>query len=159
MRGSPIARALIMLGILIVSGVTGYLYIQNNTPPQKQARVKKPSEKPELKTVEVEIELTFSSTPISYEIKKIISESNTEVAILHDSSEMENPSYHDIQIPSHSMATYLLDVSWKEAPEESSRHFAQITISPAYGNEQVISFITHSATMMETFDYTSSQAQ
>jgi len=155
MRGSPIIQALILLCIFLPLGYLGKIYIQIDQKPT----VSTTSEIPKNLAhdfVEAEIELTFSSPPVSYELKRLLPNSSSEISILKQSSEIENPSYEDVALPSHHMTTYLLDIVWYQEPSEGSRHFIQINISPTYGEPKSLSFTTHSKDLLETFEYSSS---
>lgn len=159
MRGSPITQALILLCTLLTLGFLGKIYLRGNHPSGTPAATTAPdttsaalpSDQHDL--VEAEIQLTFSSPPISYELKRLSPDNSSEISVLKQSPPTENPSYEDTHLPSHQVATYLLDIIWEHAPETGSRHFAQINISPAYGQQASLSFTTHSKDMLETFEY------
>lgn len=157
MRGSPITQALILLCTLLALGVLGKFYIQVNHQPVTPGAHPVALETLELDLVGAEVQLTFSSPPISYELKRLSSDNSSEISVLKQSAHIENPSYEDVHLPSHQVTTYLLDVIWPQAPDTGSRHFAQINISPSYGIQATLSFTTHSKDMLETFEYSTSE--
>jgi len=156
MRGSPLLQALILLLALISLGVAGHRFIQMEPSRTSAAASETTSPEPSETQVEAEIELTFSTPPISYQLKRPSTQGSDEIAVLTNpqtSQAIENPAYADAVIPSHQLTTYWLDVVWAKTPPENSRHFVTINLSPSNGQSQRFSFSSDSAEMNETFDY------
>ena len=155
MRGLPPFQALLLLIVLVVLGFAGSHYISlgsgvvNVTSAQAPPR-DKPACVP---AVEAEIELVFSSPPLSYKLTQPSETGGEDQILLRSSSPVENPCYGTLQIPSHQLNTYWLDIVWPEGADDGARHFVQIHISPNHGESQQFCFFSTSKDMNETFEY------
>ena len=157
MRGSPPFQALILMVTLLLLGWLGksFIEVKHSSANDRQVTIVSPTA--DYDQDEAEIELTFSSLPLSYKLKHYADSSNSTVTtVLESGTEIENPSYHTAVIPSHSKTAYLLDVTWAEAPQSGTRHFVQVYISPINGQAQSFSLLTSSKEMQESFDYSTS---
>lgn len=104
-------------------------------------------------TMDAEIELIFSSPPLSYTLKKPSVTGDDEQTVFQSSAPIENPCYGEVNLVAHSVHTYWLDVVWPEDAAENTRHFVQISISPNHGEGQKFSFFNSAREMNETFEY------
>lgn len=152
MRGSPPLQALILMVTLFLLGWLGHCFIQVKHPQATDRQITELAPNASHDQEEAEIELTFSSLPLSYTLKNYTSDNEVKV-VLESDAVVENPSYHEVVIPSHSETSYLLDVTWAEAPLSGTRHFVKIHISPLNGQAQSFSLLTSSQEMQESFDY------
>ena len=161
MRGAPLLQTLLLFLTLLGLGISGYLFLHRDLGSDrsdhrggsKQA-VTTASHVP---TVDAEIEILFSTPPISYRLTRPnLADPKNPVLVMSSSEkeEIENPSYSDVQIPVNQLSSYWLDVTWKNDPEENSLHFVKITLSPSLGPAQSFTFSCDSREMNETFDYT-----
>jgi len=165
MRGSPLVQALFLLLVIIVVGYAGHHIIQDDTPNNdklsssdgNKVSNRSQDENGTHAMVDAEVELTFSSPPISYSLKEISGDKADKHPLFHCIAEkgtiLENPSYHDVTIRSHDAMTYWLDVTWANEPPENTRHFVTITLSPNEGEPRSFSYFTSTQSLEETFDY------
>ena len=152
MRGSPPIQALFLILTLLILGFLGSRYIRMDHSVDPTALTPEPSTAPQDHT-EAEIELVFSSRPVSYSLKIPGISGGENIVLFQSDPKIENPAYHDITIPSHHLTTYWLDIIWPAAPTDGARHFTQLNISPSHGAGKSISFWCGSEEMNETFDY------
>lgn len=151
MRGLPPFQALVLLIALTVLGFAGSQYIDMGRAISPQAP---PSETTsDHHMVEAEIEFVFSSPPLSYTLTKPSATGGEDEVILRSSPSIENPSYSTVQLVSHQLTTYWLDIVWPDGAKEGAHHFVQVNVSPNHGNSQRFSFFSHSKKMSETFEY------
>ncbi|MGJ8676072.1 MAG: hypothetical protein ACSHX0_01000 [Akkermansiaceae bacterium] len=157
MRGSPPLQALILLVSLLLLGWLAKDFIRSENISASGVQIAQQISEQQVidhTVVDAEIELTFSSLPLSYELRRYADAgSGAEISLLKGSSDIGNPSYHNVSIPSHRDTTYLLDVVWASEPEPDARHFVSIHISPVNGDPAHLSLISHLKNMEETFDY------
>ena len=106
-------------------------------------------------TVEAEIELVFSSPPSSYTLTQPSATGGKHNILLKSSTPTENPCYGTVELVSHELTTYWLDVAWPEDAENGTYHFVQIHISPSHGESQHFCFHGSIKDMNETFEYNS----
>ena len=161
MRGFPPFQALLLLITLAVLGFAGSRYIDMGSdlaPATPAAAVAvSPPESTCAETVDAEIELIFSSPPLSYKLTKPSAAREADQILLEVSSPEENPSYATVQVTSHELVTYWLDVVWQEDAPSGAFHFAQIHISPDHGDSQRFCFFSTIKSMNETFEYTTGE--
>lgn len=155
MRGLPPLQALLLLIMLVVIGFAGSLYIKmgysvSHQPPPSETTT-------DHLTVEAEIELIFSSPPLSYTLTQPSTSGGPDEVLLRSNGVMENPYYETATLTSHQLTTYWLDVVWPEDAKESEHHFIQINISPNHGASQRFSFFSQSKEMNETFEYSTGE--
>ena len=151
MRGLPPLQALVLLVALGVLGFAGHHFIDMGAPTSSPLPI--PTEPSQNSTIDVEIELTFSSPPLSYTLSQA-SESGAENKVIQSSrAPAENPSYADVSLVAHRLTTYWLDVVWPDDAAQDAHHFVQINIAPSHGEGQQFSFFSNSKEMNETFDY------
>ena len=151
MRSLPPFQAIVLLVVLVILGFVGSQYIdmgESINPPLSPAQTTG-----QLHTVEAEIELVFSSPPISYTLTKPSTTGEKNQVLFQSSSPIENPSYDTAHLVSHQLTTYWLDVIWPNDGKEDAHHFVQINISPNHGKNQRFSFFSNSKDMNETFEY------
>ena len=148
-------QALLLLITLAVIGFAGSRYIDmgysvsHQTPPSETTI--------DHLTVEAEIELIFSSPPLSYTLTQPSTSGGEDEVLLRSTAIMENPYYETATLASHQLTTYWLDVVWSEEAKESEHHFVQINVSPNHGACQRYSFFSHSKEMNETFEYSTGE--
>ena len=156
MRGSPPIQALFLILTLLILGFLGSRYINMKDLSGALPPASETATTPQDHT-EAEIELIFSSSPISYTLKIPSNQGGEPIVVVQSNTEIENkienPAYHDITIPSHHLTTYWLDIIWKDDPTSTTKHFVQINISPSHGEGKNISFWSDSKELTETFDY------
>jgi len=164
MRGAPLQQAFFLLLTLLGLGVAGYSFLHHDiqseqTEALRAAEVKgASSSSAQVSMVDAEVELTFSSPPVSYQLRRLNAEEKPiPVASSSAEEEIENPAYVDASLPAHQMTTYWLDVTWPDAPAENALHFVKITLSPSFGKTESFSFSCDSRAMNETFDYTNEE--
>ena len=151
MRGLPPLQAAVLLATLAILGLLGSSYIDMgaavapSTPTSEEASNNG--------TTKAEVELVFSSVPLSYTLSKPSVSGGKDIVVLQSSSPVDNPSYGDVSLSSHHHSSYWLDVVWSADAREGSRHFVQVHISPSHGEEQRLSFFSSTQEMNETFDY------
>ena len=152
MRGSPLIQSLALLLAILTLGFAGkkFIAMDSQTVPVDDLVGITPTEGST--TTDAEIEISFSTPPVSYSLKRLVGED--EVPIFKLSDDIENPSYHECALPDHQVTTYWLDIVWPDAPAENAQHFVRITLSPVNGESGSYSFNTTSAELNETFDYT-----
>ena len=161
MRGLPPFQALVLLLILIVLGFAGSQYIGMGMGSNRGSGM---SAGPDLQTpppdtpscgatVEAEIELVFSSPPSSYTLTQPSATGGEDRVLLKATAPSENPRYATLQLVSHELTSYWLDVTWPEGAEDGTYHFAQIHISPNHGESQQFCFYSSIKDMNETFEY------
>ena len=151
MRGLPPLQALLLLIALVVLGFAGSRYIAMGKAmsPQVQAN----DTLTDQHTIRAEIEFIFSSPPLSYTLITPSATGAEDQIILQSTSPIENPCYGTVQLVSHQLTTYWLDIVWPEDAEDGARHFVQIHISPEHGESQRFSFFSNAKDMNETFEY------
>lgn len=155
MRGLPPFQALLLLITLALLAFAGsrYIgmgsYVSSGISPQAPPADKISCEA----SVEAEIELVFSSPPLSYTLTKPSEISGEDEVLLRSSSPIENPCYETLQVVSHELTSYWLDVVWPEDAEDEARHFVQIYISPDHGEGKGFCFFGTAKDMNETFEY------
>lgn len=153
MRGSPILQAVVLLFVMLVAGLLGRSYLAAGHQPAT-ATPPKPENPDHEHTVEAEVELVFSSAPLSYTLRKSpIDSAGEPIVLLRGERPEENPVYHDIQVDAHGTVTYWLDVTWSAAPAAGGRHFVQVKLSPNYGAEAQVSYSTSGETIQQAFDH------
>ncbi|BDS07484.1 hypothetical protein NT6N_25240 [Oceaniferula spumae] len=153
MRGSPIFQTVVLLLAMLVAGLLGKSYLDHSHQLDKTKAAPKAKNHDATNVVEGEVEMVFSSAPLSYTLRKspIDSDGAPEVLLKGDRPE-ENPIYGEIRLDAHSAVTYWLDVIWAEEPAEGSRHFVQFKLSPNYGNEIQVAFSTAGKKIEQAFD-------
>ena len=163
MRGSPLIQAFSILIALTLLGLAGkwFITMDSGLSETKKSDESNPTTQNSHTSVEAEIELTFSSLPLSYSLKRLDAKNdqpNDSAIIIFKNKKtdvaIENPNYHDVNLPGHTLTTYWLDVIWPSPPAENSQHFIRITLSPVNGEAKSFTFSTTSSDLNETFDYT-----
>jgi hypothetical protein len=161
MRGSPLIQAFGILISLLLLGVVGQRFIAadgNDPSPSSGASTQDKTtatSNTEQTVIEAEIELTFSTPPLSCTLKYLTENHPTpkEVTIFQINHISENPLYQNVSIPSHALTTYWLDVTWPNDPPENAQHFVSLTLSPNQGDPKQFSFHSTTENLNETFDY------
>ena len=151
MRGLPPFQALVLLVALGVLGFVGHRYIDMGSPAPSPLAI--PSAPAENEIIGAEIELIFSSPPLSYTLTQPGENGAEHKVIQSASAPIENPHYADVSLVAHQLTPYWLDVVWPDDAAENTHHFVQINISPSHGEGQQFSFFSSSKEMNETFDY------
>jgi len=155
MRDLPPLQAILLLIVLGIVGYAGSQYIDMGDPVSPQTLTNESASHDH--SVEAEIELTFSSPPLSYRLIKPSTTGGKDLVVLQSSPPIENPSYGSVKLTAHQVSTYWLDVRWSGDPKENSNHFVQINISPSHGKSQSYAFFTSSMEMNETFEYSTGE--
>ena len=89
MRGSPPFQALILMVTLFLLGCLGSSFIKVKSSLPHDKKITQASSNADVDQTEAEVELTFSSPPISYELKRYTDSSSTEVSVLGSAAEVE----------------------------------------------------------------------
>jgi len=153
MRGSPILQVVVLLIVMLAAGLLGKSYLDHGHQPGVAA-TPDPKAQKQTNTVDAEVEVVFSSPPLSYSLRKSpIDSSGEPVVLVSGDQPEENPVYHDLKIDAHSAVTYWLDVTWASAPAEGARHFVQVKLSPSYGSEVQVSYSTTGEKIQQAFDH------
>ena len=160
MRGLPPFQALLLLFTLAVLGFAGSHYIgmgmgseRGNGMGSSNNRKPPPVTPTCGDRVGAEIELVFSSPPLSYTLTEPSATGGEDKVVIKSSGPTENPSYGTVELVSHELTTYWLDVVWPEDAEDGAHHFVQIHISPNHGESQSFCFFSSIKDMNETFEY------
>lgn len=154
MRGLPPLQALVLLLVLAVLGYAGSRYIDMGDPITPAPH---PETEAQDQTIEAEIELVFSSPPLSYSLTKPSVSGGEDELTLQSSTPIENPSYGNVKLVSHQPTTYWLDVVWPADAKEGAHHFVQLNINPSHGDSQQFSFFSSTSEMNETFEFQSGE--
>ncbi|MBT8045462.1 MAG: hypothetical protein KJO79_10970 [Verrucomicrobiae bacterium] len=151
MKGQPPLQALLLLVVLVIVGMVGIAYIDTGMPtiPPAPQAVETKGEA----TVNAEIELVFSSMPLSYTLKKPADGGGDAEVLLRVDSPTQNPDYGEVKLVAHRDATYWLDVVWPDDAADTAYHLVKVSIFPSHGEGQQYSFSSQSRKMNETFDY------
>ncbi len=152
MRGLPPFQALLLLIILTALGFAGSHFIGLGivtTPIAPATQTETSTE-----VIEAEVELVFSSPPLSYKLIQAPATEGDGDVLLQSTKITENPTYGSVEIIAHSVMTYWLEVRWPEEPAENSQHFVRINISPSHGESQAYAYFTGYKEIDETFEYT-----
>ena len=157
MRGQPPFQAIVLLIVLAALGFAGSQYISND----KSVSVSqlKPPEASEGKNIDAEVELVFSSPPLSYQLIKPSKTGKEDTLLLEFSKPTENPCYGDIQLTANQLSIYWLNVRWKDKPDTNTHHFVRINISPSHGESRSYTFFTSYRGLDETFEYSTGDHQ
>lgn len=151
MRGSPPTQALALLTTLIILGLLASRYLDTGTP----AGTTEPDHSETFEynhPVNVDVELVFSSPPLSYALKKPSPVGGEAKVAMRSTSNIENPSHGSAILEAHKHIAVWLDVIWPEDPGEGRHHFVQITMTPESGEEKKYAFFSHSREMNETME-------
>ena len=151
-----------LLLILTVLGFAGSQYIgmgmdndkRNGTGGSNSPQTPPPEQPICGPTVTAEIELVFSSPPLSYTLTQPSATTGGEdKVVLKSSPTTDNPYYGTVRLVSHEHTTYWFDVTWPEDAESGTYHFVKIHISPNHGESQNFCFYSSMKDMNETFEY------